>query len=32
LKRSSQVAILSANYLAKRLKEHYPIVYTGKNG
>ncbi|MBS1254486.1 MAG: Glycine dehydrogenase (decarboxylating) [Deltaproteobacteria bacterium] len=32
LKKSSQVAILSANYLAKRLKEHFPIVYTGKNG
>ena len=32
LKKSSQVAILSANYLAQRLKEHYPIVYTGKNG
>ena len=32
LKKSSQTAILNANYLAKRLKEHYPIVYTGKNG
>jgi len=32
LKKSSQVAILSANYLAQRLKEYYPIVYTGKNG
>ena len=32
LKKSSQVAILNANYLAQRLKEHYPIVYTGKNG
>ena len=32
LKKSSQVAILNANYLANRLKEHYPIVYTGKNG
>jgi len=32
LKKSSQVAILSANYLAERLKEHYPIVYTGENG
>jgi len=32
LKKSSQVAILNANYLAKRLKEHFPIVFTGKNG
>ncbi|MBC8258599.1 MAG: aminomethyl-transferring glycine dehydrogenase [SAR324 cluster bacterium] len=32
LKKSSQVAILNANYLAQRLKEHFPIVYTGKNG
>ena len=32
LKKSSQVAILNANYLARRLNEHFPIVYTGKNG
>ncbi len=32
LKKSSQTAILNANYLAQRLKKHYPIVYTGKNG
>lgn len=32
LKKSSQVAILNANYLAQRLKKHFPIVYTGKNG
>ena len=32
LKKSSQVAILNANYLAMRLNEHFPIVYTGKNG
>jgi glycine dehydrogenase len=32
LKKATQVAILSANYIAKRLSEHYPIVYTGKNG
>jgi glycine dehydrogenase len=25
-------AILSANYLAKRLDEHYPVLYTGENG
>ena len=25
-------AILSANYLAARLREHYPVLYTGANG
>ncbi len=32
LKRATQVAMLSANYMAKRLEKHYPILYTGKNG
>ena len=32
LKRATLVAILSANYIAKRLAAHYPILYTGKNG
>ncbi len=32
LKRSSMVAILNANYIASRLKQHYPIVYTGPGG
>ncbi len=32
LQRASQVAILSANYMADRLREHYPILYTGENG
>ena len=31
LKRSTEVAILSANYIAKRLEQHYPILYRGKN-
>ncbi|MCX4187295.1 aminomethyl-transferring glycine dehydrogenase [Methylophaga sp. OBS4] len=31
LKRSSQVAILSANYIATRLKDAYPVLYTGRN-
>lgn len=31
LKKSTQVAILNANYMAKRLSEHYNILYTGKN-
>lgn len=32
LRRASETAILAANYLAKRLSAHYPILYTGKNG
>ncbi len=32
LRRATVVAILSANYIAKRLAPHYPILYTGKNG
>ena len=32
LKRATQVAILNANYLAERLKAHYPVLYVGKNG
>jgi len=32
LKRASQVAILNANYLVKRLEAHYPILYRGKTG
>jgi glycine dehydrogenase len=32
LKQATQVAILNANYMAKRLQDHYPILYTGKNG
>jgi glycine dehydrogenase len=32
LKKATQVAILNANYMAKRLSEHYPVLYRGKNG
>ncbi|MFC7516602.1 aminomethyl-transferring glycine dehydrogenase [Herbaspirillum sp. GCM10030257] len=32
LKEASQVAILNANYIAKRLASHYPILYAGENG
>ncbi|MDP6933936.1 MAG: glycine dehydrogenase (aminomethyl-transferring), partial [Myxococcota bacterium] len=32
LTRASEVAILSANYLAERLGEHYPVLYTGPRG
>ncbi|MFT6276828.1 MAG: glycine dehydrogenase, partial [Halioglobus sp.] len=28
---ATKVAILGANYIAQRLKEHYPILYTGTN-
>ncbi|WP_351237081.1 aminomethyl-transferring glycine dehydrogenase [Streptomyces sp. NPDC002133] len=29
LKRATQVAVLAANYIAKRLEPHYPVLYTG---
>jgi glycine dehydrogenase len=32
LKRATQVAILNANYIARRLEGHYPVLYKGKNG
>ena len=32
LLKATQVAILSANYIAQRLEGHYPVLYTGKNG
>lgn len=32
LKRATQVAVLSANYIAKRLEPHYPVLYTGPAG
>ncbi len=32
LTRATQVAILNANYMAKRLSEHYDVLYTGRNG
>ncbi len=32
LRRATMVAILAANYVAARLKDHYPVLYTGKNG
>jgi len=32
LKRATQVAILGANYIARRLAPHYPVLYTGRNG
>ena len=32
LKKASEVAILSANYIAKRLENHYTILYKGSSG
>ncbi|MDE0638798.1 MAG: aminomethyl-transferring glycine dehydrogenase [Candidatus Poribacteria bacterium] len=32
LKFATEVAILNANYIAKQLESHYPVLYTGKNG
>src|ERR1700740_2535102 len=32
LKSATQVAVLSANYIAKRLEPHYPVLYTGPGG
>ncbi|MFJ3220837.1 aminomethyl-transferring glycine dehydrogenase [Kitasatospora sp. NPDC086801] len=32
LKRATQVAVLNANYIAKRLAPHFPVLYTGPGG
>eukprot|EP01037_Dinobryon_pediforme_P020195 gene20195-20752_t len=32
LKEATGVAILNANYMAKRLSSHYNVLYTGRNG
>ncbi len=32
LTRATEVAILNANYMAARLKEHYPVLYRGAKG
>tara|TARA_R110000823_G_scaffold27609_3_gene80309 strand:- start:11938 stop:14841 length:2904 start_codon:yes stop_codon:yes gene_type:complete len=32
LTEATRVAILSANYIASRLRDHYPILYTGSTG
>jgi glycine dehydrogenase len=32
LRRATQVAILAANYVAKRLSPHFPVLYTGQGG
>jgi glycine dehydrogenase len=32
LTRATEVAILNANYMAKRLESHYPVLFRGHNG
>jgi len=32
LTKATKVAILNANYMAKRLEKYYPVLYTGKHG
>ena len=32
LRRATQVALLNANYIARRLAPYYPTLYTGRNG
>ncbi|QWC85118.1 aminomethyl-transferring glycine dehydrogenase [Nocardioidaceae bacterium] len=32
LTRATSVAVLAANYVAQRLAEHYPVLYTGRDG
>jgi glycine dehydrogenase len=32
LRRATQVAVLAANYVARRLADAYPILYTGRDG
>ncbi|WP_372338086.1 aminomethyl-transferring glycine dehydrogenase [Microbacterium sp. MPKO10] len=32
LTRATRAAVLSANYIAARLRDHFPVLYTGDNG
>ena len=32
MKQATEYAILNANYIASRLKNHFPILYAGRNG
>jgi len=32
LRRATGAAVLSANYIAARLREHFPVLYAGENG
>src|SRR5690554_7638495 len=32
LRRATEIAILNANYIARRLGQAYPVLYSGRNG
>ncbi len=32
LRAATEVAVVAANYVAKRLEEHYPVLYAGRGG
>ncbi len=32
LRKASEISMLNANYVSKRLEPHYPTLYTGRNG
>ena len=32
IRKATEAAILNANYVAARLKDHFPVLYTGTNG
>ena len=32
LRAATELAVLSANYVARRLTEHFPVLYTGRSG
>lgn len=32
LREATELAILGANYIARRLSDHYPVLYKGRNG
>ncbi|AXK39681.1 aminomethyl-transferring glycine dehydrogenase [Crenobacter cavernae] len=32
MKEATEAALLNANYVTKKLSDHYPVLYTGKNG
>ena len=32
LRHATQMAVLNANYIAARLREHYPVLYSGNDG
>jgi glycine dehydrogenase len=32
LTKATEIAILNANYMAARLREHFPVLYSGRNG